>query len=163
MKIHEYLDFGFQKELEFAHSLIANIGGKVIHSTLDEDRYDHIDLWWIYNRKRISFDVKSMKKSSRIDANFNSTIHWIELKNVNGQLGWLFGKAHYIVFETTHNWLIIRRTDLINLLRQHIKNFTISSSKNLYTCYQRYNRQDVIVQVPITDLYSIARKILNKL
>ena len=163
MNLQEYLNLGLQKELEFAQVLVSNFGGEIYHSTIEEDQSDHIDLWWIYNNKRIGFDVKSMKKSSRTDVNVNTSIHWIEIQNVRGKHGWLFGKSHYIVFETISDWLIIRRTDLINLLKQHVKSFTISRSKDFYACYQRYNRQDIIVKVPTIDLYHIARKILKKL
>lgn len=163
MKISKFLHEGRKKELEFAQLLVQLYGGKIYKSTINDDIHKHVDLWWKYNGKIVGFDIKSMKKHSRLDQNTDDSIHWIELKNVNGDLGWLFGQAHYIVFETFDSWLIVRRLDLIKFIKSKIVNNIISNSKGLYTYYRRNNKRDIIVKVLTKDLKIIARKVINKL
>ena len=154
---------GKSKEDEFAALLVRQFGGIIRHATKNEDIFSHIDLIWEYNNNKIiSFDVKSAKKNSRTDNSPNYTINWIELKNVQGNNGWLFGKADYIAFECEYDWIICRRIDIVKFIDETVKNKRISKSKDLYTYYQRDGRQDIIVKVLSDDLRKIARYIFNK-
>lgn len=76
--------------------------------------WNHIDLFYTKNDKTYSIDVKSMKKSNRKDATPDDQIHWIELQNVRGNPGWIYGKADFIAFELMNSWLIISRKKLID-------------------------------------------------
>lgn len=153
---------GIQKEEEFGTLLTTQFGGTVKKASREEDMYNHIDLYWELNGKTYSYDVKSAKKNSRADNKPNYDINWIELKNVRGNKGWLFGKADYIAFECENDWIICRRTDIINLIDLSVVDQSISKSKDFYTYYQRDGRKDIIVKVPTDDLRKIARKIFNK-
>lgn len=64
-----------------------------------DDMFNHIDLFYTIADKTYSFDVKSMKKSNRKDSTVDDQIHWIELQNVRGNPGWIYGKADFIAFE----------------------------------------------------------------
>lgn len=153
---------GKEKEAEFSQLLLSMFGGEVTKASKEDDMYNHIDIIWKYKGKEYSFDIKSAKKVSRSDNIPNYEINWIELQNVRGNLGWLYGKANYIAFETFTNWLIVRRRDIINLIDLKVVDRTISKSKDFYTCYQRDGRQDIIVKVPTSDLEKIARLKLDK-
>ena len=153
---------GKEKEREFSQLLLSKFGGEMIKSSKNDDMYNHIDLIWRYRGGEYSFDVKSAKKANRSDNIPNYDINWIELQNVRGNLGWLYGKADYIAFETLYNWLILRRTDIINLINSKVINKTISKNKEFYTYYQRDGRQDIIVKVPTVDLEKISRIKLSK-
>lgn len=76
--------------------------------------WNHIDLFYTKDDKTYSFDIKSMKKSNRKDATPDDQIHWIELQNVRGNPGWIYGKADFIAFELMNSWLIISRKKLID-------------------------------------------------
>lgn len=154
--------FGKSKENEFSSLLLNTFGGICKQSSKTQDMYEHIDLIWKYNNKIVTFDVKSAKKLHRSDSLPNYNINWIELQNVRGNKGWLFGEADYIAFECLKDWLIVRRTDIINLINSKVTNQSISKSKDFYTYYQRDNRQDIVVKVPMNDLRIIAKKIINK-
>lgn len=153
---------GKEKEREFSQLLLSKFGGEMIKSSKNDDMYNHIDLIWRYRGGEYSFDVKSAKKANRSDNIPNYDINWIELQNVRGNLGWLYGKADYIAFETFTNWLIVRRRDIINLIDLKVIDRTISKSKDFYTCYQRDGRQDIIIKIPTSDLEKIARLTLGK-
>lgn len=161
-KWQNFYQKGLAKENEFAELLITNEGGTTRHASRKDDIYGHIDIIWTINNHDYFFDVKSLKKTNRTDNKVNDNVHWIELQNVLGNIGWLYGKAHYIAFETLQDWLVVRRVDIISMLELKVINNTISKSKDFYTYYQRDDRQDIIVKVPTDDLRKIARKVFKK-
>lgn len=59
--------------------------------------------------------------------------------------------------------MIVRRVDIIDLVNLKVINKSISKSKDFYTLYQRYGRQDIIVKVPTSDLRRIAKKVFKKI
>ena len=103
-----------------------------------------------------------MKKSNRKDAIPDDQIHWVELQNVRGNPGWIYGKANFIAFELNNSWLIVKRQKLIELIDKKVVDKTISKSKDFYTYYQRWGRNDIIVKVKTSDLREIANFILTK-
>lgn len=100
---------------------------------------------------------RAQKKNRRADNTPDYNINWVELKNVRGNPGWLFGKADYIAFEGEKDWIVCRRTDIIKLIDSKVTNKSIDKSRSLYTYYQRNGRQDIVVKVLSSDLRNIAR------
>lgn len=95
---NSFLEKDKEKELEFALALCKakSLSSSIIEeASKEDDIYRHIDIWVGAN----SFDVKAAKKTNRSDLLPNYDIHWIELRNVHGDKGWLFGQADYIAFE----------------------------------------------------------------
>lgn len=153
---------GKEKEIEFSKLLTNTFGGEVTKTSKEDDMFRHIDIIWSYKGKTYGFDIKSAKKLNRSDNMPNYDINWIELQNVRGNPGWIYGEAHYIAFETLNDWLIVRRMDIIDFINSKVINKTISKNKDLYTYYQRDNRQDIVVKVLTDDLRKIAKVVLNK-
>lgn len=158
--ITSFLAFGKSKEVEFAKDFIAKYSiseNKVKFSSTEEDINDHIDLW-IGNK---SFDVKAAKRINRFDVHPCYSIHWIELRNVQGQKGWLFGHAHYIAFELEDNWCVCPRTSLITSLRGKVdfSSFT-TNREDVFKIYRRKNRLDAIVKVNVKFLTNIPTSVL---
>lgn len=158
---NNFLQEGRRKELEFGNCLISQLGGTFRLSTLSEDINQHIDLWW---NNKWSFDIKGLKKSSRTNKNTDSNIHWLEIQNVNGKLGWIFGKCHFFVFEHINCWIIVGKTQLINFVKEYINlNKAVTRNKDLfYSLYQRWERKDIIIKIYTEDLVKISSKILYK-
>ena len=129
---------------------------KIIHATKDEDIYEHWD-WQIINpktKKASLVDVKGARKKSRSDNKLDYNITWLEIKNVRGENGSLFGKADYIAFEQKDYFLIVKRVDLIFWIKSKItdKNFVKYSKDAKYRYYRREGRQDIITMVVISDI-----------
>ena len=123
-----------------------------------EDINEHWDFSF-----NIRIDVKTMKKLNRSDEDYNEDIHWIELRNVHGNKGWVHGKAQVIAFETKRSWILVERPRLIELLDSKIldkENFV--TSPELYRIYRRSNRKDAVVLVPTNDLKDSSFLILDK-
>ena len=59
-------------------------------STDDEDMFDHVDFWHVREGEKFGVDLKGNKCPDEL---------WVEFKNVNGDKGWIDGKAKWIVYE----------------------------------------------------------------
>ena len=151
MKYKEFI-IGKLKEDEF-----ATMFSDTTPSTTIEDIYEHWDL-----KVNTKIDVKSLKKQSREDVTHNENFHWVEIKNVNGKLSWLYGEADFFAFETEDYWLIVEKKTLQDFIKEKCTGEEIGSSKDPYKLYQRKGRKDVIVKVKTIDLIYISTKLLKK-
>ena len=146
------------KEAEYLLCEFFKIFGETKMASEHEDINEHWDFSF-----NIRIDVKTMKKLNRNDEDYNEDIHWIELRNVHGNKGWVHGKAQVIAFETKRSWILVERPRLIELLDSKIldkENFV--TSPELYRIYRRSNRNDAVVLVPTNDLKDSSFLILDK-
>ena len=140
------------KEAEYLLCELFQIFGETKMSSENEDIYEHWDFSFT-----IKVDVKTMKKLNRNDEDYNEDIHWIELRNVHGNKGWVHGKAQVIAFETKETWILVERPKLIELLDSKIidkENFV--TSPQLYRIYRRSNRKDAVVLINTQDLKDVS-------
>lgn len=160
-------------EEKFRKSLENTLNKKGLKYTLtktnfNEDVYEHIDFVLEYGDKKRSFDVKGKKKVNRSDENETNNLHWIELTNVNGEKGWVYGEATHIAFETDEGFMLVKRRNLIDLINEKcadekIYNSEDTKKKETYKKYNRKGRKDVIVLVPNSDIEKIKEKFIFKI
>lgn len=132
--------------------------GTTTQASKQEDMYDHWDV-----NLNTKFDVKAIKKTNRYDENPNENIHWVELVNVNGQKGWLFGRANYFSFETDDYWVIVGKKELQKFIADKCKTKEKSDNPELYKLYNRNGRKDIITLVKTIDLVYIADLMIKKI
>lgn len=125
--------------------------------TAHQDMFEHWDL----EANGFKYDVKSAKRIKRSDPEPNYRYHWVELVNVRGGKGWLYGKADFISFEAEYIWIIVSRETLRKWVEDNVKDewddkFPLLKKK------QRWGRADVITLVPSEILIFLATKILKK-
>lgn len=142
-----------------------NWGGITRKATRNEDMFDHIDFFWRMNEsmEEIGFDVKGLRKNKRSDKEFDDRITWVELLNVNGYPGSVYGKAKYIAFLTKDSVVYVDRVKLIKFVNKRVqgKDIVHQCPSECYVPYQRWGRKDMIVKVPMADLKPIAKQILK--
>ena len=109
----------------------------------------------------VKYDVKMLKRKNR-GAEQDENIHWVELKNVNGEQGWLYGQADFFAFELEDYWVIVSRKELQGFIEKKCVEKTWSRTPRLYSLYQRDGRKDVITLVKSIDLMYISTSIKNK-
>jgi hypothetical protein len=108
-KYHGDKERGQAVEAEFVATAVAR-GYTVIESTIEVDRKDHIDYYITKNGVTKSVDIKGIRGvGSQRDKNEHT---WIELQNVNGRKGWIYGNQDLIVFERVDHWLFVDRQSL---------------------------------------------------
>jgi hypothetical protein len=147
-------EIGQRAEQRFAQLLI-----KPEFSTPEQDMEEHWDVMDI-NGKR--YDVKAMKKWRRNDPEPTDRMHYVELRNVHGELGWLYGEADYIVFETRRYWIVVNRRSLMPYIEGLTENSEQSLKPTVYRLYQRTGRKDLLTVVPTVDLMAISEAIIKK-
>lgn len=107
--------------------------------------YDYV-LQIILNNefKYFRIEVKSMKSRKRGEKQ-DPNIIFLEYKNIDGGLGWLYGSSDYIAFEQDKFFILFPRVDLVKFAE--IKRKTIKIVKNsgiVNTLYSRKNRKDLV-------------------
>src|SRR5574338_496306 len=80
-------------------ALMESKGWKVQNATQDQNMKEHFD--YIISKGEISLkvEVKAEKRLSSKDESTQSEFIWIEILNVQGNNGWIHGKADYIAFQ----------------------------------------------------------------
>lgn len=128
-----------------------------IKTSKEVDMFDHIDFF--INGK--GFEVKAMKSFKRgmpVDEN----LIILEFQNVRGNLGWLYGKADYIVFERLNEFIIVKRKDLIEAAEYYFKDDYIYSYPAYYQKYGRKDRMDSVGYLKYKDIENIIWKVISK-
>lgn len=157
--MNNFLKKGKEVELHFANECLKSFK----ESTVQEDMLQHWDI--MDTNTNIKYDIKGLKKNKRRDSNCDESIHWVELTNVNGDPGWVRGKADYIIFETNNEWVEVDRKILKTFITEKVLNVDrkIYSEISLYKLYNRKGRKDVVTKVLTEDLKKISEKIIKKL
>jgi hypothetical protein len=127
-------------------------------STPEEDMEQH----WDVESEGKRYDVKAMKKWKRADPEPTDRMHYVELRNVHGELGWLYGEADYIVFETRAYWIVVKRRTLMPFIEGIVENSEQSLKPTVYRLYQRTGRKDLMTVVPTVDLLAISEATIKK-
>jgi hypothetical protein len=129
-----------------------------VFATKDQDIHEH----WDVRDGPTRYDVKAMKRWSRSNPRPTDRIHFIELRNVKGHLGWVYGDADYIVFETRAYWLVVPRKKLAFFVEEITEKNEHSAIPAVYKLYQRNGRKDLMTVVPTMDLLSLSEKTIKK-
>lgn len=129
------------------------------------DMKDHVD--WIITKKgrEYKIDIKGIKKINRYDAAEQEDYHYVEIKNVNGDDGWAYGKSDMFAFEIFNAWIIVLKKDLIKLIEDKVQDEKVDRpAMAIYKKYTRekYGKKDVITLVKTLDLVSISSNIIKK-
>jgi hypothetical protein len=132
----------------------------VRHATRYENTVEHFDFWVDWGaRQAAKVEVKAMKARRRGMA-ADPTVIYLETKNVSGGPGWLFGKADYIAFEQHRGFLLVRRTDLVELLRMRRDKMTRATRSGISgTIYSRPNRADEVAILDIGDIKTLQHNV----
>lgn len=115
---------------------------KARKATRSEDIYMHVDYW----HGDIGVDVKGNNLPDEI---------WVELKNVRGEPGWVFGQATYIAFDMPEvcGFVFVEREELKQYCKQNVDFSQYVEKNDAYKkCYRRKDRKDIITLLALSDL-----------
>lgn len=172
---------------ELFRNLLKAKGWNFRDATADEDMHDHIDGHvTICDRGKamagFSVDLKGDKYTSRANQGRDDCLcQYVEFLNVNGNKGWLFGKADYIAVlnEEQDGFYLIKMKELVtfcanlfgvdfSLSVDKIARAltTIGCEKNLWTSnvenamHKLYHRRDrldeIVTQISMDDIKALA-------
>ena len=115
-------------------------------STRKEDRRDHVDFWIEYDGKEFGVDVKGNNLPDEM---------WCEFKNVIGNPGWMYGKAHYIAFDMPEEggFVVVRRMDLVSFCEENVSDVFVKNKTEAHLKkYMRDGNEDVITIIKLNDI-----------
>lgn len=142
-------------ERKFAGAL--DMFNKVSFSSNNEDIYEHWDV-----KIDIKIDVKAMRRINREDQEPNENFHYVEIKNVHGNKGWLYGDADYFAFEMKDYYVMVSKIKLQAMIADKCKDKIKCIKPTLYQLYSREGRDDMITLVKTVDLIFISDKMIEK-
>lgn len=160
-KYKESINNGLAGEKRF-DELAEKRGCLIIEANRRDNMIRKIDRYVIDEEGILkSVDVKTMKRTSRSDANAQDKWIWIEFNNVNGNDGWLYGEADYIAFERKNNFTLINRLDLVKIAEELVDLDDLVSSSKLakYKGYKRYGRNDLISMMELDEIIKRANDV----
>lgn len=137
--------------------LAVRLGWKVSASSRDENINAHWD--YLIEKDEASFkvEVKSKKRIQRNEDNSQNDFIWVEIRNVRGETGWLFGQADLIAFEKEKTFLIVKKPDLLKTVNKKVD--LVAKVKNpkdaIYKIYKREGRKDKLTLLPMNDIEEI--------
>ena len=150
---------GLTAEKEF--SRLAKIRGFKVEPATGMEQFDHIDFHLTSDEEdgimTAMVDVKSRKRISRSNKEFQDDLVWIEFKNVRGKDGWLYGIADFIAFEIEDNFILSFRKELVDWCESHIDTKTKVSNPEdaLYFGYTRKGKQDLLSLIRMKDIENL--------
>jgi hypothetical protein len=157
----EQFKVGKLAEYQFAVSLCEALSydiTDVVFATPEQDMREHWDL--MVGKEKI--DVKALRKLNRSDKHTNEDFHWVEIKNVNGDFGWLYGEADIFAFELNRCYVLVKREALQEFIKIACKDKKPMTNRELYHIFRRENRKDVMTLVKSLDLVAISEYIIKK-
>lgn len=135
---------GIETEKKFEQIMIER-GNTLIRSSSSEDMNDHID----YFVNDYSVDVKGNRDKNKI---------WLELVNVTGKKGWLYGKADFIAFDMTDLgcFCFFKTFDLLQVVKD-VKEIAKNGTE-FFKLYTRKTLKDKIVKVKYKDIKHLEKQ-----
>lgn len=151
---------------KFIAFIETKYGGKCYLSTIAADMYDHVDFDYITKTgKKIRIDFKAVKRITKFadDDSEEDAYNFLELTAVDGSVGWVYGKADYICFETSDSWLWVPRSSLGKFVDQHVSSEppvvgTKCTPEYHLRRYQRSGRKDIITVITKNELIGLSTK-----
>lgn len=130
---------------------------KVSASTQTENIDEHWDFLIEKGEHQYKVEVKSRKRINRKDEGGQNDFVWVELQNVRGKVGWLFGRADLIAFEKRDTFIFVKRLDLLALVNKKVNLVAkVRDPKDaLYKIYRRDGRKDKLTLLLFSDIESI--------
>ena len=114
---------------------------RVRHASSYEDRVLHYD--FIVNSDRV--EVKSIK-SARRGMHPDPSIIYVELRNIVGGPGWLYGSSDHVAFEQPRGFLMVPTKSLRRYVESIKHRLPFSSMSGIHhTLYSRRGRDDLVV------------------
>jgi hypothetical protein len=138
-------DKGNLSEARFKKMCSLN-GWPCFKSSDEDDMFKHIDFYAVTDQGEIAVDVKHSSDLERI---------WIELKNVRGNNGWLYGEATHICFDVpfVNKMVMVERLELAAYIAENCQKEFVKKEDAYLKLYTRQGRADIITYITIADLF----------
>jgi len=150
MKYKDCEETGRKSESQFISDYCSFYG--VIAYKCKADMYcDITEHWDVWTHPHAKIDIKSRRFLKRGGEYADGYI--FEIKNVNGDIGWGYGRAECIAYEREDCWHIVLLKELQKLVARN--NYQIHNRKH-------YDRDDEFVWIPAHHVQPIIYDLIQK-
>ena len=133
---------GLETENRFS-DLAARSGFQLIRRASSfEQMREKWDQEWLIGNSYERIEIKSKKKDSRHSKSLSDRIV-IELRGIKNSIGWLYGSATMFAFENDNGFILVRQSDLVNLVNKNIiglNNPFLKMPSNIVENWRAYHR-----------------------
>lgn len=143
---------------EYEQKFIKSIGDRFLRqATVEEDRTQH---WDVMDKFGNTYDVKGCKKQPLVETRGEDPDMYDENGKPIINVGWLYGKATYIVFWIDELWYYVPRHHLVKWVESlDCIDLPPISKKELYTPYRRIDKKtEIVIHVKKEDLIKLSEK-----
>ena len=83
---------------------------------------------------------------------------WVELKNVRGDKGWLYGEATHICFDVplVNKMVMVEREELAAYIAENCQKVFVKKDEAYLKLYTRQGRADIITFIKLYDLFYLS-------
>lgn len=152
---------GTQAEQNFLRFCSSHKNIKIRKATKYENMVLHYD--FVVNVKDHKYhrvEVKAIK-SRRRGLPPDPRVIFVELKDIHGNPGWLYGKADLIAFQQIDGFLLVPREFLVKRVETLKPTFRLSLQSGVHhTLYSRPQRNDLMMVLDIDDIDDICVDII---
>jgi len=135
---------------------------KIRTATTMENRKRHYDFVVFEESlgRHIRVEVKSMKARKR-GQQPDPNIIYLEVHNIDGFPGWVYGEADYVAFQTPTGFMMVNRIRLVEKVNHYFTRLPYVTESGIdYTLYGRFNRKDLVMILPFSEISQIEDKII---
>lgn len=151
---------GTQAEQCFVKFCSLHKNLKIRKATKYENMVLHYDFVVQKREKSYRVEVKAIK-SRRRGLPPDPRVIFVELKDIHGNAGWLYGKADLIAFQQIDKFLIVPRDLLVTRVEELKSSFRMSLHSGVHhTIYSRPQRQDLLAVLDTEDIADICIDIM---
>lgn len=148
------------EDLFYNHFINKN--KKIRTATNNENRRRHYDFVVFEESlgRFIRIEVKSIKARKR-GQQPDPSIVYLEVHNIDGHPGWIYGESDYIAFQTPTGFMMVNRMRLVEKVKHFYDKLPYVTESGLdYTLYGRFNRMDLVMVLPFSEIAVIEDKII---
>jgi hypothetical protein len=129
-------------------------------ATKNENMVHHFDyVVQDANDRFAKIEVKAMKAARR-GMQPSPHIIYVELKNIHGGPGWIYGKADYIAFEQPNGFLLVDRLQLLDLVERIQPTCRKAAESGIRrTLYSRRDRDDLVLVLYMDDIRHLTKNV----
>ena len=138
-------------------NLALELGWDVVESTIDSDRFEHIDFVITWgdpmneDHPTASYSVDVKAENTYADGT------WVEMRNTQGAAGWLYGNANLIAFDQGDKFCVVEREVLKEWIEKNVEREYVTNPQDaLMKVYTREGKKDMITLVQTYHLTALA-------
>jgi hypothetical protein len=151
------LSRGQSAENRFTREALAR-GWRVRQANKQEEMHGHFDFVLSKENGDLKVEVKSQKSFPvLVNGQWSQDFVLVEFAGITGEMGWLFGEAHVVAFETPRGFLMADRAKLAKLATDLVERKPALRREDMHKrIYRRTGRLDEVSALSYKEISGVS-------